>query len=305
MPEPGPTPLQSFLGGVGLAFPVQALLSLNSKTFGISGFINGAARGDLEDALSVLGLVSGGFAVGVIEGIKPTIRDSTPLPLILSGLLVGIGAKMSNGCTSGHMICGLSYFSVRSIIATAAFSVTGSLTTHLLHGTLVAIPGDSSLGAHGGAFLASGFAALTSAFVASRVIGAKVRARQAVALCSGFAFALALRLSNLTDQRRLLAFLLTPAHSAFDPSLVYLAIGAIPLASVLYRIGSVRVQRKGKVDARLLAGAAVFGVGWGIEGICPGPGLVNFGWALATGANITPLATWLAAVIIGGLLVPS
>lgn len=36
-----------------------------------------------------------------------------------------------------------------------------------------------------------------------------------------------------------------------------------------------------------------------------GPGLVNFGWALATGANITPLATWLAAVIIGGLLVPS
>lgn len=205
--------------------------------------------------------------------------------------------------------------------------MTGSLTTHLLHGTLVAIPGDSSLGAHGGAFLASGFAALTSAFVASRVIGAKVRARQAVALCSGFAFALALRLSNLTDQRRLLAFLLTPAHSAFDPSLVYLAIGAIPLASVLYRIGSVRVQRKGKVDARLLAGAAVFGVGWGIEGICrkssspimllklvgimltlgrvAGPGLVNFGWALATGANITPLATWLAAVIIGGLLVPS
>jgi uncharacterized protein len=106
MPEPGPTPLQSFLGGVGLAFPVQALLSLNSKTFGISGFINGAARGDLEDALSVLGLISGGFAVGVIEGIKPTIRDSTPLPLILSGLLVGIGAKVRSNLrlTSSHLI---------------------------------------------------------------------------------------------------------------------------------------------------------------------------------------------------------
>ena len=164
--------------------------------------------------------------------------------------------------------------------------MTGSLTTHLLHGTVVAIPGDFSLGAHGGTFLASGFAALTSGFVASHVIGAKVRARQAVALCSGFAFALALRLSNLTDQRRLLAFLLSPAHSAFDPSLVYLAIGVIPLASVLYRVGSVRVQRKGKVDGRLLAGAAVFGVGWGIEGICrksPSPiMLLKLVWIMLT-----------------------
>jgi hypothetical protein len=94
MPEPGPTPLQSFLGGVGLALPVQALLSLNSKTFGISGFIQGAVRGNLEDILSVLGMVAGGSVVGAIEGIKPTIQDSAPLPLILSGLLVGIGAKV-------------------------------------------------------------------------------------------------------------------------------------------------------------------------------------------------------------------
>lgn len=134
----------------------------------------------------------------------------------------------------------------------------------------MAPPGDSSLGPHGAAFLASGIAAVTSAIVTSRVIGigAKFPVRQVVAFCSAFAFSLGLRLSNLTDARRVLGFLLTPAHSAFDPSLVYLAIGAVPLASVLYRVGSVRVQRKGKVDAQLLAGAAVFGIGWGIEGIC-------------------------------------
>lgn len=108
MPEPGPTPLQSFLGGVGVALPVQALLSLNSKTFGISGFINSAARGNLEDALSVLGLVSGGFAVAVIEGIKPTIGDSTPRSLILSGLLVGIGTKVRPDL---HRILSSSYHS--------------------------------------------------------------------------------------------------------------------------------------------------------------------------------------------------
>lgn len=158
----------------------------------------------------------------------------------------------------------------RSIAATATFFTTASLTTRLRHDTLVVLPGDSSLGPHGAAFLASGFAAITSAIATSRVIGigAKFPVRQVVAFCSAFAFSLGLRLSNLTDARRVLGFLLTPAHNSFDPSLVYLAIGAVPLASVLYRVGSVRVQRKGKVDAQLLAGAAVFGIGWGIEGIC-------------------------------------
>jgi uncharacterized protein len=94
MPVLGPTPLQSFLGGIGLALSAQARLSLNSETFGISGFIHGAARGNLEDAVSVLGLISGGFLVAAIEGIKPTVGDSAPLPLALSGLLVGVGAKV-------------------------------------------------------------------------------------------------------------------------------------------------------------------------------------------------------------------
>jgi hypothetical protein len=44
--------------------------------------------------MSVLGLVSGGFIVAAIEGTKPTIIDSAPLPLVLSGLLVGVGAKV-------------------------------------------------------------------------------------------------------------------------------------------------------------------------------------------------------------------
>jgi len=302
MSLPGPTPLQSFIGGICLAFPVQALLSFNNNNFGISGFIHGAAGGGLEDAMSVLGLVLGGVAVAVIEGDKPSVGDSAPLPLMLSGLLVGVGSKMSNGCTSGHMICGLSHFSIRSIAATATFCVTASLTACLRHSTLAPLPGDPSLGAHGSAFLAGGVAALISTLAAAR---AGVYTRQAVAFCSAVGFAFGVRLSNLTDPRRVLGFLLTPAHAAFDASLVYLAVGAIPLTSLLYCTGVARVPKKGRLDGRLLAGAALFGVGWGIEGICPGPGLINLGRALATGANIKPLATWLTAVVIGGFLVPS
>ncbi|KAI9508285.1 hypothetical protein F5148DRAFT_926402 [Russula earlei] len=304
MTLPGPTPLQSFLGGIGLALPVHALLALNGHSFGISGFINGAAHGNVEDTLSVLGLITGGIFVGVIEGSKPTIRDLAPLSLVSSGLFIGIGAKMANGCTSGHMISGLSRFSRRSIAATATFFVSASLTANLLHGGLAPLPGDPSLGTHGVAFLVGGVAALASTFFASRVMGAGSRLRQVVAFSSAFAFALGLRLSNLSDPRRVLGFLVTPAHPAFDPSLVYLAVGAVPLASLLYRVGSMRMEGKTSVNAELLAGSALFGIGWGITGICPGPGLVNFGRALATAADITSVATWLTAVITGGLLVP-
>jgi uncharacterized protein len=247
------------------------------------------------------------------QSAKISIRFSRPL--CLSPPAIGLTTTITSS---------------RSIAATSTFCLTAALTARFLHGGLAPIPGDLSLGAHGGAFLVSGFAALASTLAASRVISAGVRARQAVAFCSAFAFALSLRLSNLSDPRRVLAFLLTPAHTAFDPSLIYLAVGAIPLAAVLYRVGRVRVQRKKTVDARLLAGAALFGVGWGIEGLCrkslsrpsdhpavlppprlplttitvAGPALVNFGWSLATSAGIRPLATWLAAVIIGGFLAP-
>jgi len=92
--------------------------------------------------------------------------------------------------------------------------------------------------------------------------------RQVIAFSSAIAFALALRLSNLSDPRRVLGFLVTPTHAAFDVSLVYLAVGAVPLASLLYRLGSVRLEEKRNIDVRLLAGSVVFGLGWGITGLC-------------------------------------
>jgi hypothetical protein len=89
--------------------------------------------------------------------------------------------------------------------------------------------------------LASGIAALVSTLAASQSGG---YARQSVALCSAVEFVFALRLSNVTDARRVLVFLLTPAHAAFDLSLAYLAVGAITLTSLLYRTGTVCVHPK-------------------------------------------------------------
>ncbi|KAI0064572.1 hypothetical protein BV25DRAFT_262370 [Artomyces pyxidatus] len=308
------TPVQSFLGGVGLALSVQTLLAINGNVFGISGFLHRSMRGSQEGAAAVAGLALGGVLVGFIEGTGPHVVSTAWSSLIASGALVGFGTKLSNGCTSGHMICGMSRLSTRSIAATVTFVTAAAATARFLHPSLPPIARtDLSLGAHGAAFLAgSALALLTTLAIApsspvrADAAPAPTPARMAVAFFTALSFALSLRLSNLVDPLRVLGFLLLPTHPAFDPSLGFLALGALPLAMLLYRTGRTKVDAQGAVDARLLVGAALFGVGWGVEGICPGPGLVNFGQALAAGSGTTvPLAAWVAAVVVGGALVPS
>jgi uncharacterized membrane protein YedE/YeeE len=67
-------------------------------------------------------------------------------------------------------------------------------------------------------------------------------------------------------------------HHAFDPSLAFLTVGALPLSILLYLFyrgpekarlgGSWNVPKNGIIDSKLLVGAAVFGIGWGISGVC-------------------------------------
>jgi uncharacterized protein len=89
-----PTPLQSFLGGVGLVIPVQFLLVLNGSVFGISGFLHDAVRGGKEALTSVAGFLLGGAIVGAMEGVAPPTVPTGLFRIVYSGLLVGIGTKV-------------------------------------------------------------------------------------------------------------------------------------------------------------------------------------------------------------------
>lgn len=90
-----PTPLQSFLGGLGLTLPVHALMLLNGNVFGISGFLHRAVRGGKEAIVAVAGLVLGGVFVGIIEGSGPKPLSLRLSQVLLSGFLVGLGSKVS------------------------------------------------------------------------------------------------------------------------------------------------------------------------------------------------------------------
>lgn len=99
---------------------------------------------------------------------------------------------------------------------------------------------------------------------------------------SGALFALGLVVSGMTSPQKVVGFL--DVFGAWDPSLAFVMIGAIGVHALLYRLivkrgplGGIKLQvpRRREIDLRLVAGAALFGVGWGLGGVCPGPGLVG------------------------------
>jgi len=89
-----PAPLQSLLGGFGISLAVHELLVLNGNTFGISGFLHRAIRGNLEGLAGVVGLVLSGILVATVEGKGPAPLNNSLPQVLLAGCLVGLGTKV-------------------------------------------------------------------------------------------------------------------------------------------------------------------------------------------------------------------
>lgn len=138
--------LGPMLGGALIGLSAVGLLFFHGKIAGISGIVGGLfgslRRGDVGWRVAfVLGLVSAGLvgAHWAPEQLAMTLERSLGA-VALAGLLVGLGSRLGNGCTSGHGVCGIARLSRRSIAATLTFMTTGALTVfvvnHLLGGAL-------------------------------------------------------------------------------------------------------------------------------------------------------------------------
>ena len=126
------TPVTATLGGILIGFTVVVFFLFNGRLVGISGIAANALTNKdnkFDNILFLLGLVIGPilYSLFVNNEIKITISNSFIL-LIIAGLLVGIGTRISGGCTSGHGISGCGRFSLRSIVATVTFMIVGILT---------------------------------------------------------------------------------------------------------------------------------------------------------------------------------
>lgn len=132
----GADPLGGLAGGVLIGLAGAAMLLGAGRIAGVSGI---AARAlglgggmSLPSAwMFLLGLPIGAWAVLLLIGTPA--YDYAPLPLtIAAGLLVGFGTRVGSGCTSGHGVCGVSRWSLRSLVATATFIVSGLASVALM-----------------------------------------------------------------------------------------------------------------------------------------------------------------------------
>jgi uncharacterized protein len=129
------TPYSALTGGIIIGFAVAIFFYFNGRLVGISGIASNALteeRNKLDNILFLIGLIIGPIIYTLFnqEQISISISNSYLL-LIFAGLLVGIGTRVSGGCTSGHGISGIGRFSVRSIIATITFMIVGMITVYL------------------------------------------------------------------------------------------------------------------------------------------------------------------------------
>jgi len=107
----------------------------------------------------------------------------------------------------------------------------------------------------------------------------------AAAFAAGLVFGIGLLLSGMSDPGKVKGFL--DLAGAWDPSLAFVMAGAIAVGFFAFRFagrraasffgGALQLPSARDIDLRLVAGSAVFGVGWGLSGFCPGPSLVAFG----------------------------
>lgn len=130
------------LGGLVIGLAASIFLLVNGRIMGASGIIggivDGSGRGNRTERLYfVAGLLGVPMVLSLIFGLVPATAITNNIALLVAaGLLVGVGTRMANGCTSGHGVCGISRLSLRGIVATVFYIGAGGLAVTLFRHVL-------------------------------------------------------------------------------------------------------------------------------------------------------------------------
>ncbi|KAJ5175221.1 uncharacterized protein N7482_001098 [Penicillium canariense] len=295
------TPVHTSLGALLLFQGSSGLLIHNGAVLGISSLLSGSMFNPNRDNIPVIaGLVS---SILPMYLLAPSLIPNYPAaPHSLAsvaatlgvGFLLGWGTKNGRGCTSGHMLCGLSRLSPRSLIATALFFTTAVITAnvasripscdHIPCYTPV-YPSSSELVFMTGSVLLS---AITNFIVVPKMLHRCEESKTVFSYLAGLEFGLGLWISGMADPAKVLRFFAILSNpSLWDPSLalvILFGIGPSLVAFLTQKPG--QKSAKGKesakptlaegwriptatvadIDWRFVAGAVAFGVAWGLRG---------------------------------------
>lgn len=222
-----------------------------------------------------------------------------------------------SGCTSGHMLCGLSRLSPRSLISTTIFFTTALITAN-------AVSGGSNIPACGDLpcytpvypsspemiFMAGSLllSTITNFIVVPKSLQRKEEHKTLFAYLAGLEFGLGLLISGMADSAKVLRFFAIASDpSRWDPSLaliILFGIGPSLITFLAHKPGQksdqddepakptladqwrLPTKTVADIDWRFVAGSIAFGIAWGLQGVCPGPGILRTvlqpTWGLAT-----------------------
>lgn len=132
------TPYASFGGGLFIGLGAVLLMLGLGRIFGATGILSGAVFVENRDEMTwrlalILGMILAPGLTFLITGTMPALTvPVSPAMIVVGGVIVGLGASVGSGCTSGHGVCGLSRLSLRSLVAVPTFMVTAAITVFLI-----------------------------------------------------------------------------------------------------------------------------------------------------------------------------
>ena len=133
--------IMGLVGGLMIGVGGAVYLLINGRIMGASGLIGGLVDGSgWSNAAERIAFLAGVVIMPIIvlqfwDRSETNITDNV-VQLVAAGLLVGVGTRIANGCTSGHGVCGISRLSLRGIVATVFYIMAGGLTMALFRAVL-------------------------------------------------------------------------------------------------------------------------------------------------------------------------
>lgn len=132
------TPFASLGGGLLIGFGAVLLMLGLGRIMGATGIMSGLVFAETTAEFSWRAVLAAGMILApgliyAVTGTMPAIDvPISPLMIVIGGVIVGLGASLGSGCTSGHGVCGLSRLSVRSLVAVPTFMVTAAITVFVI-----------------------------------------------------------------------------------------------------------------------------------------------------------------------------
>jgi uncharacterized membrane protein YedE/YeeE len=301
------TPIEATLGAVLIQLSTTNYYWQQGSTVGFSSAIFSAGYKCSAQGLQIVaGLISSSvFIKRWLPQFLPDFPQSALITrgvfsqvqlLCLAGFLVGVGTKLGNGCTSGHMICGISRLRLRSLVATGVFASVAMATVYFgaLGDSLGDVPNYAVswnvdlLQSHLiQLIMASSF---FQVYLINPIISRCVKRSHASleffkwlnGIYSGFLFGLGLHIAGMVNVSKTIGFLALPTLEHFDPSLALIMLFAVVPNIFIWKsikkpllADTFNCANSTDITPKFLLGNALFGLGWGLLGVCPGPGLLN------------------------------